>query len=171
MRIDISSYPFVFFSIFSEVVKNYWRRILFQGRVGLWGIDEDTLVISKDIFRKINVDSHHTKFVAQSSYIFTALFHCDQLWAKVTRFFRDLAFRELVDQIRIDIYDETSVWVPSGEFTIMARVYKCLHFKANTTMFLNVGVDVFRELSISASTPIIKRKLWFIDFRSQRVEN
>ena len=125
--------------------------------MGLWIIYQDRFIVSKDICRKINGDTHHTKFVLQSSYIFTAFFHCDEIWAKGACFYQALEFREPVDRIIIEKDDETSAWALSGEFTSMIRVNKSPHCKTNTTTFWNSGRDLFRAFSISARTQIFKR--------------
>ena len=75
MGVDVCSSPLILSSTFSNKVEGDRRRFLLKGGVRLGYVDEDRLVVTKNVCGKVNWDSHHAEFVSQASYVLTALFH------------------------------------------------------------------------------------------------
>ena len=104
---NVTSERFAHRDRFSYGVVTYRVRLLFQSRFGSLHIVNNRHVITVNIGRVWNLNSHHAQLVAKTTERFHALLHCNKLRAKDTGFNRSLLLREPDDRCHIQVNDKT----------------------------------------------------------------
>ena len=106
--IKIGSTPFIFGYSFSHKVVCNTRWLLLQCGMWLRCICQYRLIISKYISGTIHRNSHHSKFVPETTKVLTALLHCNKFRTKGASLNRRLLLWEPMNGWWIQISDKTT---------------------------------------------------------------